>query len=247
MTHSPLLALSHLDLSFGAVQALDDVSLEIEAGESFGIVGESGSGKSTLLRLLCGLAKPDKGQIIYNSKDINSFNNSELSDVLNMVFQDPYGAFNPTFRVGKILAEPFKVMGQKVSEKNIADALISVGLPRDLTLRYPHELSGGQRQRLSIARALMKRPAILLLDEPTSALDVSVQAEILNLLSLRRRQDGLTYLLVSHDLAVIAHMCDRLAVMREGRVVEILSATDLRAGKAASAYTRALMEAAGIL
>lgn len=250
---TPLLAIRGLDLSYpgsGAGRSvprpvLRRVSLSVTAGESFGIVGESGSGKSTLLRVACGLAVPEAGKILLNGETIKSYNNKELSKYIQMVFQDPYGSLNPHYTVNRVLGEPLTVHGMGKSSTRIENALEDVGLSPGFRFAYPHQLSGGQRQRVAIARALMLSPRLLLLDEPTSALDVSVQAEILNLLSRMRREQGLSYVLVSHDLAVVAHMCDRVAVMKDGEIVEELTAAALREGKADHAYTRVLLAATG--
>lgn len=249
----PLLEIRGLDLSYpgsgtGKRSAphpvLRRVSLSVAAGESFGIVGESGSGKSTLLRAACGLAAPDSGRILLNGKSIKSLNNKELSKIVQMVFQDPYGSLNPHFTMDRALGEPLALHGMGKGPARVEKALADVGLEPEFRYAYPHQLSGGQRQRVAIARALMLTPRLLLLDEPTSALDVSVQAEILNLLTRLRREQGLAYVLVSHDLAVVAHMCDRVAVMKEGEMVEELTVAALRKGKADHPYTRELLTAA---
>ncbi len=252
-TKTPLLDIGGLDLSYPGNGAggrparhsvLRQVSISIEEGDSFGIVGESGSGKSTLLRAACGLEAPDRGKILLNRKSIKSFNNKELSKIIQMVFQDPYGSINPHYTVARALGESLAVHGRGKGPARIERALGDVGLGPEFSHAYPHQLSGGQRQRVAIARALMLSPRLLLLDEPTSALDVSVQAEILNLLTRLRREQGLSYVLASHDLAVVAHMCDRVAVMKEGEIVEELSVSGLREGRAEHPYTRELLAAA---
>ena len=227
-----------------AFRAVHAVSFAVEAGESFGIVGESGSGKSTVLRAIAGLLTGWTGQITVDgiTKDRRKIN--VLPRVLQMVFQDPYGSLHPRQSVDRALREAVEVSGLDRPDARIEDALCKVGLDPALRPRYPHELSGGQRQRAGIARALILSPKILLLDEPTSALDLSVQAEVVNLLMRLNAEARLTFLLVSHDLALAAHMCPRLAVMREGEIVEQVTAVELRQGKARHAYTRALLEAA---
>ena len=224
---------------------LDDVSFRVEPGESFGLVGESGSGKSTVLRCIAGLYGHWTGAVKIDGKTFASSDRKPWYRGVQMVFQDPYGSLHPKHKVERILAEPMKVHGLAGIDDRLNRILTQVGLGPKFRYRYPHQLSGGQRQRVAIARALVLEPKVLLLDEPTSALDVSVQAEILNLFVELRQQFGLTYLLVSHDLAVIDHMCPRLAVMRNGQVVDTLSRDTLEDGGAANAYTRALLEASG--
>jgi len=221
------------------------VSLDVAPGESFGIVGESGSGKSTVLRAVCGLARPAAGRIeLTGGEDLPAPGSREFRRQVQMVFQDPYGSLHPRQTVDRILAEPLAIHGIGDAEVRIEQALDEVGLGGDFRFRYPHQLSGGQRQRIAIARALILQPQVLLLDEPTSALDASVQAEVLNLLETLRAQRGLSFVMVSHDLAVVTHLCQRLAVMQRGRVVEMLSADDLAAKRVQAGYTRSLMDAA---
>ncbi len=228
------------------LQAVHDVSLSIARGEAVGIVGESGCGKSTLARCLVRLHEPDSGRIAYNGADVlalagdqrRAFNRS-----VQMVFQDPYGSLHPRQTVDRILAEPLAIHGVPDAETRIERALDEVGLGTGFRFRYPHQLSGGQRQRIAIARALILEPQILLLDEPTSALDASVQAEVLNLLDALRCRRGLTFVMVSHDLAVVTHLCERLMVMQRGQTVEFLSAPDLAAHRVTNAYTLSLMHA----
>jgi ABC-type glutathione transport system ATPase component len=193
--------------------ALDGVSLDLHRGESLGIVGESGSGKSTLLRLLLGLERPDAGTVVYHG--------GPLRREVQVVFQDPASALDPRMRVADIVLEPVRVMRLPGDRATVlAELLDAVGLPRTAARRFPHEFSGGQRQRIAIARALATRPRVLLADEPVSALDVSVRAQILNLLEDLRVGYDLTLVLVSHDLSVVRHMCDRVLVMHAGQVVE---------------------------
>jgi len=251
-TKRPLLEIQSLDLSYPGDEAgrpvrhsvLRQISLFVEAGESLGMVGESGSGKSTLLRAACGLAVSDTGKVLLNNKSIKSFNNKQLSNIIQMLFQDNNSSLNPHYTVDRVLREPLAIHGIGRAVTRMDKALEDVGLGPEFRYAYPHQLSGGQRQRVAIARALMLSPQLLLLDEPTSALDVSVQAEILNLLSRLRREQGLSYVLVSHDLAVVAHMCDRVAVMKDGEIVEELTKTALREGRADHPYTRKLLGAA---
>lgn len=222
------------------------VSFQVNQGETLGIVGESGCGKSTVLRCLAGMEGGWTGQIELGGKPIGKSRSREELKFAQMVFQDPYGSLHPRHRIGTALAEPLRAMRHSDIWPKVEKALIQVGLPASFANRFPHELSGGQRQRVAIARALILSPPILLLDEPTSALDVSVQAEILNLLADQRDEKGLTYLLVSHDLAVIAHMCDRVLIMKDGRFVDELTREDLQAGATHDAYARELFEASFI-
>ncbi|MFC0407234.1 ABC transporter ATP-binding protein [Roseomonas elaeocarpi] len=226
-----------------APPVVDGVSFTVETGEAFGLVGESGCGKSTVLRALAGLNPEYGGEVRLDGLAMPHRRPRGFFKRVQMVFQDPYGSLHPRQTILAQLLEPLRNQGMRRSVAAAQDALDTVGLPRALSYRFPHQLSGGQRQRVAIARALMLRPDILLLDEPTSALDVSVQAEILNLLTTLRQTRGLTYLLVSHDLAVVAHMCDRLAVMQAGHIVDQLSAEQLRAGTLDHPYSRALLAA----
>jgi peptide/nickel transport system ATP-binding protein len=219
----------------GHVDAVRDVSLRVEEGEVFGLVGESGSGKSTLLRALAGLTPLSEGRV-----KIASY--TDKRDV-QMVFQDPYGSLHPRFTVDKTLREPLAINRIDDQDARILAALAEVGLGPAYRFRYPHQLSGGQRQRVSIARALIVEPRVLLLDEPTSALDVSVQAEILNLLRKLHAQRNLTMILVSHNLAVVSFLCRRVAVMKEGGIVEQLPIEAVRARDVQHDYTRRLLMA----
>jgi ABC-type oligopeptide transport system ATPase subunit len=206
--------------------AVNKVSLTVNSGETLGIVGESGSGKSTLLRMILRLTKPTAGTILFRGKDVWKASGPELFDIrrhIQAIFQDPASSFNPRHRIGAILEAPLEVHRQGDREERrtrVKEALGLMGLPQEYVNRYPHQLSGGQRQRIAIARAIILRPAIVLADEPTSALDVSIQAQILNLLQETKRKLGLTVIFVSHNLAVIRHVSDRIAVMRKGEVVE---------------------------
>ncbi|WP_434713094.1 ABC transporter ATP-binding protein [Rhizobium sp. YTUHZ045] len=219
------------------------ISFQVGHGETLGIVGESGCGKSTVLRCLAGMEAGWTGQIELRGKPIGKKRSREELTSAQMVFQDPYGSLHPRHRIGTALAEPLRAMRHSDIWSKVERALVQVGLPASFANRFPHELSGGQRQRVAIARALILSPPVLLLDEPTSALDVSVQAEILNLLADQREEKGLTYLLVSHDLAVIAHMCDRVMIMKNGGFVDELTKADLQAGTTHDAYAQELFEA----
>jgi peptide/nickel transport system ATP-binding protein len=224
--------------------AVDGVSFELAPGESFGIVGESGSGKSTVLRALCGLAPLAAGSMRLTGRDGLPVPGSKaFRRQVQMVFQDPYGSLHPRQTVDRILAEPLAIHGLGDAEARIERALDEVGLGQGFRFRFPHQLSGGQRQRIAIARALILEPQVLLLDEPTSALDASVQAEVLNLLEALRAARGLSFIMVSHDLAVVTHLCQRLMVMQRGRMVETLPAADLAASRVQTDYTRTLMQA----
>lgn len=237
-----VVAIEGLSVDYHGYIALEQVSLSVTAGESFGLVGESGSGKSTLLRAIAGLAPVSAGKIAVEGAPLATGRRSRaFYRRVQMVFQDPYGSLHPRQTVDRQLLEPLVIHGIGDEERRIQTALDEVGLGSGFRFRYPHQLSGGQRQRVAIARALIVEPLILLLDEPTSALDASVQAEILNLLEKVRNDRGLTFILVSHDLGVVTHMCDRLAVMQTGRVVERLSTADLVAGRISENYTTNLM------
>ena len=226
-----------------SIRAVEDVSLSVAARESYGLVGESGSGKSTILRAICGLAPVSGGRIRIAGAPVKTPRGKAFSRHVQMVFQDPYGSLHPRHTIDRTLAEPLAIHGIGDTDARVVRALDDVGLPPAFRFRYPHQLSGGQRQRVAIARALMLEPEILLLDEPTSALDASVQAETLNLLNRLRAEHGLTFLMVSHDLAVIDHMCDRVLVMQHGRAVEELSRAGLAGAQMTTDYARTLFEA----
>ena len=240
---APALEISDLRVVYDGFHALKGVSLEVGQGESFGLVGESGSGKSTLLRAIVGLAPVSGGTISVDGETLGPSRDKAFYRKVQMVFQDPYGSLHPRQTVDRLLLEPLAVHGFADAEKRILRGLDEVGLASGFRFRYSHQLSGGQRQRVAIARALILEPSILLLDEPTSALDASVQAEVLNLLEQVRRDRRLTFVMVSHDLAVITHMCDRLMVMQDGEEVERLSAPDLAAHRVEKPYTRNLLAA----
>ena len=235
--------------SVGAVRAVDGIEFDVHSGETFGIVGESGSGKSTTARLLARLLDPTAGEVRFDGRDITTLRGAGLKQVrreLQMVFQDPYSSLNPRRTVGSIVAEPLvihRVQSDRATRKRAVQELMeTVGLNPEHYNRYPHEFSGGQRQRIGIARALALRPKLLIADEPVSALDVSIQAQVLNLLRDLQRRLGLTMVFISHDLSVVRHMCDRIAVMHDGRIVELASNEDLYSAPR-DPYTRELLAA----
>ena len=211
------------------LKALDDVSFEIYEGESFGLVGESGSGKSTIAKIITNLVKPTAGEVFFENISLHDPKNRKIKNKyrgqIQMIFQDPYSSLNPRFKVKDIIAEPIKFFQRNINsadvDKNVNDLIDIVGMTRQSLDRYPHEFSGGQRQRISIARALATRPRLLICDEPTSALDVSIQAQVLNLLKDLQDELNLTILFISHDLPVIRQMCDRITVLRNGKVCEV--------------------------
>jgi peptide/nickel transport system ATP-binding protein len=240
-----MIEVSHATVAFGVgaerIEAVRDVSFRVGKGETFGLVGESGCGKSTLLRAIAGLWPLSGGSITLAGRKMAVRRSQEDRRLVQMVFQDPYGSLNPTHTVDKILSEPLAIQGASDIDRRVTQALREVGMGPEFRYRYPHQISGGQRQRVAIARALIMEPRTLLLDEPTSALDLSVQAEILNLLKRLGVAHGFTMVMVSHDLAVIAHMCTRIAVMYQGEIVEMLPVERLRRGEAEHAYTRTLL------
>lgn len=242
-----MIEIRDLTIMFGEhgqeVTAVDHVSLDVRAGECFGLVGESGSGKSTILRAIAGLIDHWSGAITVDGHALGRKRDRDFYRLAQMVFQDPFGSLHPKHTIDRILSEPLIVHGLGDVENRVQQALDQVQLGPSFRFRYPHQLSGGQRQRVAIARALILSPSLILLDEPTSALDVSIQAEVLNLLGDIRRELGVTYLLVSHDLGVIAHMCDRFAVMRRGQIVEVAKSGDLGSGALREPYSRQLLVA----
>ena len=223
--------------------AVDNVSFTVEKGDVFGLMGESGCGKTTILRCICGLLDSWTGEIKLEGSLIKKKRSRDQRRRVQVVFQDPFGSLHPRRTIYNTLREPLRIHKMGDERNRIEMAIADVGLAKELLFRYPHQISGGQRQRVSIARALLLEPEILLLDEPTSALDVSVQAEILNLLCDLREKRNLSYLLVSHDLAVIAHMCTRVAVMSEGKLLECLTVEDLRHHRCTQPYTEQLLKA----
>ncbi|MBJ3785000.1 ABC transporter ATP-binding protein [Devosia sediminis] len=235
--------LKNLDISYGDTKVVHGVDLAIAEGESFALVGESGSGKSTILRAIAGLAPDWTGSISVLGQKRSHHVDRAVSRQVQMVFQDPYGSLHPRKTIDATLSEPLAIHGIGNRGERVEAVLRQVGLDQRFRFRFPHQLSGGQRQRVAIARALMLEPKVLLLDEPTSALDVSVQAEILNLLKRLRREQNLTFLLVTHNLPVVSFLCDRLAVMRQGRIVEVADVAQLKAGRLSEPYSQELLAA----
>lgn len=258
MTSQPLLEASDLTMHFpvcggaifkrriGSVQAVDGIDLTVHEGESFGLVGESGCGKSTTGRLLARLLEPTAGKITYAGRDITHSSRNELAPIrseIQMIFQDPYSSLNPRHTVGSIVAGPMEVNdidppgGRK---KRVQELLETVGLNPEHYNRYPHEFSGGQRQRIGVARALALEPRLIVADEPVSALDVSIQAQVVNLLQRLQRDLGIAFVFIAHDLAVVRHFSQRIAVMYLGKIVEVADRADLY-GNPQHPYTHALL------
>jgi len=222
-----------LDRHVGDIKAVDDVSLTIEQGETLGLVGESGCGKSTMGRTVIRLYEPTAGTVTFDGQDITNLGEVEMRPLrrrMQMIFQDPFASLNPRHSIGRTIAEPMRVHGlatRRQAQARVRELLVRVGLPADAATRYPHEFSGGQRQRIGIARALAVNPDFIVCDEPVSALDVSIQAQIINLLDELQDDFKLTYLFIAHDLAVVRHISDRIAVMYLGSVVEVSPADEL--------------------
>src|SRR5438445_9007939 len=216
-----------LDRHVGDIKAVDGVTLTIRRGETLGLVGESGCGKSTVGRTILRLYEPTSGRILFDGQDISELGETELRPLrrrMQMVFQDPYASLNPRHSVGRIVGEPLRSHGlatRREANARVRDLLRTVGLPADAAGRYPHEFSGGQRQRIGLARAIAPNPDFVVADEPVSALDVSIQAQIINLLERLQDEFELTYLFIAHDLAVVRHISDRIAVMYLGMVMEV--------------------------
>jgi len=239
-----MIRVDDLAVSYDGRRVVSDVAFAVGRGQAFGLVGESGSGKSSVLRAMAGLVRDVRGLITIDGVDVSRLRCGQgARRRLQMVFQDPYGSLHPNHRVERVLGEAVDIAGLDRREERIVDALSAVGLGEAFMRRYPHQMSGGQRQRLAIARALIVEPGAILLDEPTSALDVSVRAEILNLLMRLRRERGIAMVMVSHDLAIVGWFCDQVAVMRNGRIVEVLTPEDLVAGRARAPYTAELIGA----
>jgi peptide/nickel transport system ATP-binding protein len=224
-----------LDRHVGDIKAVDDVTLTIEHGETLGLVGESGCGKSTIGRTVIRLYEPTAGTVTFDGQDISTLGEVAMRPLrrrMQMIFQDPFASLNPRHSIGRTIAEPMRVHGlatRRQAQARVRELLLRVGLPADAATRYPHEFSGGQRQRIGIARALAVGPDFIVCDEPVSALDVSIQAQIINLLDELQNDFNLTYLFIAHDLAVVRHISDRIAVMYLGSVVEVSPADELYA------------------
>lgn len=247
---TPLIALEGLRVHFpvarrGVLRAVEDVSLQIAEGETLALVGESGSGKSTIGNVVAGLQRPTAGEVRFRGKPLDRATRRQAQRAIQIVFQDPFGALDPRMPVSAIIAEPLRI--QRIgtaNERQMRAAVLvqQVGLPRDALNRYPHEFSGGQRQRIAIARALAPDPALIVADEPLSALDVSIQSQVLNLMRALQQGRSLAYLFISHDLAVVNHLADRVAVLYLGRLVEVAPRAELFA-QPSHPYTAALLDA----
>ncbi|MGD9791431.1 MAG: ABC transporter ATP-binding protein [Phycisphaerales bacterium] len=247
-THFPIRS-GVLQRVTGWVKAVDGVSFEIERGETLGLVGESGCGKTTVGRSILRLIPPTGGEVHFDGEDVLSSRGPRLKALrrkMQIIFQDPGSSLNPRMRIGSILAEPLIVHGlggpKDELRQHVEELLVRCGMPRAAADRYPHEFSGGQRQRIGIARALALKPSFIVCDEPTSALDVSIQAQIINLLSDLQNEFGLSYLFISHDMSVIQHVCKRIAVMYKGKIVE-MGERDQILHDAQHPYTKALLSA----
>ena len=239
------ITLKNLDISYGQTKVVTGVNIDVAEGESFALVGESGSGKSTVLKAIAGLVPDWTGEISVLGQPRGHKVDRAFAGQCQMVFQDPYASLHPRKTVDGVLSEPLMIHDLGNRSARVVEMLQAVGLDKRFRFRFPHQLSGGQRQRVAIARALMLEPKVMLLDEPTSALDVSVQAEILNLLKRLRSEQGLTYLMVTHNLPVVSFLCDRMAVMNKGRIVEIAAASALHDGSFTDPYSLALYAASG--
>ncbi|MBN2140065.1 MAG: dipeptide ABC transporter ATP-binding protein [Desulfovibrionaceae bacterium] len=234
-----------LRIRSGSLRAVDGVSLKVRRGETLGLVGESGCGKSTLARCVLGLERPTSGRVLFKGREVGEWERKDRCRRMQMIFQDPYSSLNPRKKIGAMVGEPLRIHGlgaRRERRAKVAETLGLVGLDPEHAGRYPHEFSGGQRQRAAIARALVLEPELLVCDEPVSALDVSVRAQVLNLLDDLQERFGLTYLFISHDLSVIGHISDRVAVMYLGRVVELARSEEIFKAPL-HPYTEALLSA----
>ncbi|HEV2659804.1 MAG TPA: ATP-binding cassette domain-containing protein, partial [Ktedonobacteraceae bacterium] len=249
--HFPITSGIIIQRAVGYVRAVDGISFSIERGKTLGLVGESGSGKTTIGRTIVRLYKPTTGQIIFENKDLAQMDGESLRHIrkdIQMIFQDPFASLNPRYTIGSLIAEPmhiYKTGSAKVIRERTEELLSVVGLRPEYIDRYPHEFSGGQRQRIVVARAISINPQFVIADEPVSALDVSVRAQVLNLMQRLQRQLNLTYLFVSHDLSVIRHVADRIAVMYLGKIVELADRDELYVAPK-HPYTKALLSAVPI-
>jgi oligopeptide/dipeptide ABC transporter ATP-binding protein len=247
--HFPITSGIVMQRQVGAVHAVDGVSFDVLRGETLGIVGETGCGKSTTARLITRLLEPTSGSVAFEGRDISHLKPGQIKPLrkeMQMIFQDPYSSLNPRKTVGSIIAEPFKIHGLNEAKgerkRAVQELMEQVGLNPEHFNRYPHEFSGGQRQRIGVARALALQPKLIIADEPVSALDVSIQAQILNLLQDLQRELGITLVLIAHDLSVVRHMCDRVAVMYLGKIVELADSETLYT-RPRHPYTGALLSA----